>query len=64
MNKEEIIATILVALNDRMSRMEENKKRAAENIKENPDFWNASFNYWNLQVEACKEAKKFVLNLP
>lgn len=64
MNKEEIIATILVALNARMSDMEEKKKRAAEKIKENPDFWNGSLNYWNEQVEACKEAKKFTLNLP
>lgn len=63
MNKEEIIATILTALNDRMSRMEENKKRAAENIQDNPDFWNASFNYWSKQIEDCKEAKKFIFGL-
>ena len=64
MNKEEIIATILTALNDRMTRMEENKKKAAENIQDNPDFWTVSLNYWNQQVEGCKEAKKFIFDLP
>jgi hypothetical protein len=64
MNKEEIIATVLAALNDRMSRMEENKKRAAENIQDDPDFWNESLNYWSQQVEGCKEAKKFIFDLP
>lgn len=68
MNKEYILGTILLAVNERMDDLKEHQEKAKENIQsatDNEDFeyWIGSFNYWSKKIEECKEAEKFILNL-